>query len=49
MIMKKYILILSAILAVAVLPSCSQQLLEVEQKGVMETDPFYANANDEQA
>ena len=49
MIMKKYILILSAILAAAVLPSCSQQLLEVEQKGVMETDPFYANANDEQA
>lgn len=47
--MKRHILTVFAILAVLVLPSCSQELLEVEQKGVKETEAFYANASDEDA
>ncbi len=45
--MKKYIIAFFAALAALVIPvSCSQQLLEIEQKGVLETDAFYANADD---
>jgi len=45
--MKKYIISIFAALAALVIPvSCSQQLLEIEQKGVLETDAFYANADD---
>ena len=47
--MKRYILSILSILAVLIFPSCSQEKLEIEQKGVLETEAYYAKANDEQA
>lgn len=46
--MKKLILILSTVCA-GLLVSCSQNLLEVEQKGVLDTELTYAEADDADA
>lgn len=48
--MKKiFVIFLAAAVAAGIFTSCNQDLLEIEQKGVMNTDSFYANADDEDA
>ena len=47
--MKRYIIAISIAIAALFFSACSQELLEVEQKGVLATDAFYANASDEDA